>query len=34
MQLRPRTDKQGATRFTHTIKATDLGYAPPRRRTP
>jgi alkaline phosphatase D len=28
------TDKQGATRFTHTIKATELGYVPPRRRTP
>ncbi|HRG56581.1 MAG TPA: alkaline phosphatase D family protein [Lacunisphaera sp.] len=28
------TDKQGATRFTHTVKATDLGYVPPRRRAP
>lgn len=26
------TDKQGATRFTHVIKATDLGYVPPVRR--
>lgn len=25
------TDKQGATRFTHTVKATDLGYVPRRR---
>lgn len=24
-------DKQGATRFTHTVKATDLGYVPRRR---
>lgn len=28
------TDKQGATRFTHTVKATDLGYVPPRRSAP
>lgn len=25
------TDKQGVQRFEHTIKATDLGYVPPRR---
>ncbi len=25
------TDKQGVTRFTHTVKATDLGYTPRRR---
>lgn len=26
------TDKQGVVRFTHVVKATDLGYVPPRRR--
>ena len=26
------TDKQGANRFTHVIKATDLGYVPPGKR--
>jgi alkaline phosphatase D len=25
------TDKQGVVRFTHVVKATDLGYVPPRR---